>query len=440
MRRRFEAACEPIGRRPLLTMHPSVSVRSRRLSERFAAGDRDTGSGPEAMGDEAILQLGRDAFFQEAAALQELGQGLDESFVAAVRKLFACPGRVLTTGLGKSGIVARKLAATFTSTGTPSHFIHPVEAAHGDLGVVRGSDILIALSRGGDNAEVVALLANCAQFGMTTIAITGNRQSDLVALAAFLANVGTYLCPTREAVLVSCLLDLALLVFVTAIILSHVVEEGKVDADRIFGAVCGYLLIGLTWALIYGALDLVQPGSFDQGEAGAPADAPEPRSSAGPRPRASWGRARAGSPSRTIARRRRTRAPERADPVPPAPRGGGAPRPASSTPRRPDAAGRRRARDRPGCRDARCVATPLHAARRRGSVHRGGLEPLRHFPERTSHQRVYGIAGGRRSARRIAGLRDAVDNDGRVSWRVSGGTWKCSACPSWTACPVASAP
>ena len=96
-----------------------------------------------------------------------------------------------------------------------------------------------------------------------------------MALTAFLANVGTYLFPTREAVLVSCLLDLALLVFVTAIILSHVVKEGKVDADRIFGAVCGYLLIGLTWALIYGALDLVQPGSFDQGEAGAAADAPE---------------------------------------------------------------------------------------------------------------------------------------------------------------------
>jgi arabinose-5-phosphate isomerase len=156
-------------------------MKDRFFSERFAAGDRDTGSGPEAMGDEAILQLGRDAFFQEAAALQELGQGLDESFVAAVRKLFACPGRVLTTGLGKSGIVARKLAATFTSTGTPSHFIHPVEAAHGDLGVVRGSDILIALSRGGDNAEVVALASRCREFGMTVIAITGRVGSELAA-------------------------------------------------------------------------------------------------------------------------------------------------------------------------------------------------------------------------------------------------------------------
>jgi len=86
-----------------------------------------------------------------------------------------------------------------------------------------------------------------------------------LAVTVVVGNVATYLYPVREIVLVSCLLDLALLIFVTAIILRHVVEEGRVDADRIFGAVCGYLLIGLTWALIYGALDLIQPGSFDLG-------------------------------------------------------------------------------------------------------------------------------------------------------------------------------
>lgn len=86
-----------------------------------------------------------------------------------------------------------------------------------------------------------------------------------LAVIVFLANVATYLFPTPEAVLVSCLLDLALLVYVTTIILSHVVEEGRVDSDRIFGAVCGYLLIGLTWALVYGALDIIQPGSFHPG-------------------------------------------------------------------------------------------------------------------------------------------------------------------------------
>lgn len=95
------------------------------------------------------------------------------------------------------------------------------------------------------------------------------RIALVLALIAFLANGATYLVPTREAALLSCLLDLALLIFVTAIVLSHVVEAGKVDADRIFGALCGYLLLGLTWALIYGALDLVQPGSFDLGSSAA---------------------------------------------------------------------------------------------------------------------------------------------------------------------------
>ena len=86
---------------------------------------------------------------------------------------------MLVTGLGKSGIVARKLAATLTSTGTPSHFIHPVEAAHGDLGVVRGSDLVIALSRSGNNPEVVGVVARCRQFGMQAIAITGSADSEL---------------------------------------------------------------------------------------------------------------------------------------------------------------------------------------------------------------------------------------------------------------------
>ncbi|MBM4131433.1 SIS domain-containing protein, partial [bacterium] len=82
-----------------------------------------------------MVALGREAVAQEAAALGELAGALDASFAAAVRALLASSGRVMVTGLGKSGFVARKLAATLTSTGTPSQFVHPVEAAHGDLGV-----------------------------------------------------------------------------------------------------------------------------------------------------------------------------------------------------------------------------------------------------------------------------------------------------------------
>ena len=135
------------------------------------------------MSDEEILALGRDTFEQEAETLVQIGRGLDDAFVSAVRLLLACSGRVLVTGLGKSGIVARKLAATLTSTGTPSQFIHPVEATHGDLGVVRDADILISISRSGNNAEVVSLATRCRQFGMTAICITGQTDSDLARTA-----------------------------------------------------------------------------------------------------------------------------------------------------------------------------------------------------------------------------------------------------------------
>jgi len=129
--------------------------------------------------DAELIAMGQKTFVAEAETLTQVGQSLDGNFVAALKALRDNSGRVLITGLGKSGIVARKMAATFTSTGTPSHFIHPVEAVHGDLGVVRQGDILIAISRSGNNAEVVSLLASCRRFGMTTMAITGGLESDL---------------------------------------------------------------------------------------------------------------------------------------------------------------------------------------------------------------------------------------------------------------------
>ncbi len=143
---------------------------------------------PAELKDEALIALGREAIEQEAAALGSIALGLDSQFAEAVRMLFNCTGRVLVTGLGKSGIVARKMAASLTSTGTPSHFIHPVEATHGDLGIVRGSDILIAISRSGSNAEVVALMARCRQFGMTAIAISGSRESEVAASSDILLH------------------------------------------------------------------------------------------------------------------------------------------------------------------------------------------------------------------------------------------------------------
>ncbi len=137
---------------------------------------------PRPLDDTEILVRGRATFAQEAAALQTVGESLDVAFVQAVRALLACEGRVLVTGLGKSGIVARKTAATLTSTGTPSQFMHPVEAAHGDLGVVRERDVLIAISRSGDNREVCELATLCKHFGVTTIALVGRADSALARL------------------------------------------------------------------------------------------------------------------------------------------------------------------------------------------------------------------------------------------------------------------
>ncbi len=155
---------------------------------------------PQQLSDDAILDLGRDTFTREAAALRQVGAALGGEFVRAVRTVLDSEGRVLVTGLGKSGIVARKLAATLTSTGTPSHFIHPVEASHGDIGIVRDGDILIAISRSGNNPEVNDLISQCRHFGMTVVAVTGSDTSDLARHSDIVLH-----CPVeREA----CPLDL----------------------------------------------------------------------------------------------------------------------------------------------------------------------------------------------------------------------------------------
>jgi arabinose-5-phosphate isomerase len=152
---------------------------------------------PRRLGDDEIVALGREVFAREAAALQALGAGLDAPFARAVRALLECPGRVLVTGLGKSGIVARKIAATLTSTGTPSQFIHPVEAAHGDLGVVRAGDVLLAISRSGNNREVCELVLICKPFGVTTIALTCSGRGELARLCdiALVTPVEREACP-----------------------------------------------------------------------------------------------------------------------------------------------------------------------------------------------------------------------------------------------------
>jgi arabinose-5-phosphate isomerase len=113
------------------------------------------------------------------ALIEAIGNGLGEVFVAAVARIAAADGRVIVSGMGKSGHVARKIAATLASTGTPSHYVHPAEASHGDLGMVRPEDVIVALSWSGETAELADLIGYAKRFRVPLIAITANGDSTL---------------------------------------------------------------------------------------------------------------------------------------------------------------------------------------------------------------------------------------------------------------------
>lgn len=117
----------------------------------------------------------------EAAALSELATSLGPSFDDAVTLLLAAKGRVMVSGMGKSGHVARKIAATFASTGTPAHFVHPAEASHGDLGMMTQGDVVVVLSNSGETPELADLVAYTRRFSIPMICVTGNTNSTLLA-------------------------------------------------------------------------------------------------------------------------------------------------------------------------------------------------------------------------------------------------------------------
>ncbi len=142
---------------------------------------------PENRHAAADLSHARRVLRAEAQGLEALADSLDGSFAAAVeaidRMKEARQGRLIVAGIGKSGHVARKLAATFASTGTPSYFVHPGEASHGDLGMVTDADVVLLLSNSGENAELSDMIHYTRRFGITLIALTGNPQSTLATHA-----------------------------------------------------------------------------------------------------------------------------------------------------------------------------------------------------------------------------------------------------------------
>jgi arabinose-5-phosphate isomerase len=142
-----------------------------------------------------FLATGRRVILREAGALEALAGTLGDSFSAAVGLLMAAKGRVIVSGMGKSGHIARKIAATFASTGTPAHFVHPAEASHGDLGMVAEGDVLIVLSNSGETPELADLLAHAKRFGIPLIGIAGREGSTVMRQA----DVGLLLPDVPEA-------------------------------------------------------------------------------------------------------------------------------------------------------------------------------------------------------------------------------------------------
>ncbi|HEY1091773.1 MAG TPA: KpsF/GutQ family sugar-phosphate isomerase [Burkholderiaceae bacterium] len=158
------------------------------------------------------LAVARQALIVEAAALTALGPRLGDSFNAAVQAALKCSGRVVVMGMGKSGHVGRKIAATLASTGTPAMFVHPAEASHGDLGMVTAKDIVLALSNSGESDELNAILPVLKRLFVPIIAMTGKAESSLARYADHVLDSGVAeeACPLKLAPTASTTAQMAL--------------------------------------------------------------------------------------------------------------------------------------------------------------------------------------------------------------------------------------
>ncbi|EER59331.1 KpsF/GutQ family protein [Acidovorax delafieldii 2AN] len=159
-----------------------------------------------------VLRLARETFDIEAAALSAMAARLDAHFVQAVQRVLQTTGRVVVMGMGKSGHVGRKIAATLASTGTPAFFVHPAEASHGDLGMVTADDLVLAISNSGESGELTVLLPVLRRLGVPMIAMTGGLQSTLARHADLTldCSVQREACPLNLAPTASTTAQLAM--------------------------------------------------------------------------------------------------------------------------------------------------------------------------------------------------------------------------------------
>jgi arabinose-5-phosphate isomerase len=151
------------------------------------------------------LDYARRVIEAEGEAIASVGHIVDESFALAVEMIYACKGSCIVSGIGKAGIIGRKISATMASTGTPSHFLHPAEAVHGDLGRLRNDDVVMVLSYGGETDEIIRLISLVKQLGVKLISITGKKDSTLSKYSDVVLCMGqiTEACPLGVAPSVS---------------------------------------------------------------------------------------------------------------------------------------------------------------------------------------------------------------------------------------------
>lgn len=195
---------------------------------------------------EEILEVARETFKIEADSINMLIDRLNDTFVEAVKILYQCKGRVIITGMGKSGIIGKKIAATFSSTGTPSYFLHPAESTHGDSGVLTKDDIVIAISNSGETAELLKLLPIIKRFGVNLIGLTGKPKSTLALASDIVIDISVEkeACPLGLAPTASTTATLAM---GDALAVSLLKRRGFTSDDFLIFHPSGSLGKGLFW-------------------------------------------------------------------------------------------------------------------------------------------------------------------------------------------------
>lgn len=184
-----------------MSQSPAASQSAFSTTTPMPASDRD-----------ALLAKARGVVDVEIQALEDLKNQLDEQFVQAVELIEACKGRVIITGMGKSGLIGKKIAATLSSTGTPSYFLHPAEGSHGDLGMLMKQDVVIAISNSGETPEILGILPLVKRFGVPLIGMTGKANSTLAQQSDLVLNIAVRqeACPLGLAPTASTTATLAL--------------------------------------------------------------------------------------------------------------------------------------------------------------------------------------------------------------------------------------